>query len=323
MSTLKKLTAQQIRRLEKLHALASQGDIAIVNYLFELEERMDLEFPTLKNLMDKVRGEPGHTPTAEELFAIIKPLIPEAPEAKGPTADMVWDAVREMMPERKELMPARSEMIALIEPMVPKLSEIVSRVSDMAKAEIVDAMPSARDVAEEVSGMGRTIRESLEDLPDGQKLRIEAIEGLLELIEEIQRDAKAAASAKGDGKGGGSTFVGGPGGLFVYVDGAKKGIHKVLNYKAGTGVSLAWSLVNGMPTLTISASGGGGSGFTAIETTGGIVNGTNDEFQFAEKPAYIVSDHAWYREGNGWSWSAGTLTATMTIAPQDEVWGFV
>lgn len=54
----------------------------------------------------------------------------------------------------------------------------------------------------------------------------------------------------------------------------------------------------------------------------GTVDGSNTSFTFLEKPTYIVSDGAWYRENVGWSWNAGTLTATMFIAPNNDIWGF-
>jgi len=80
--------------------------------------------------------------------------------------------------------------------------------------------------------------------------------------------------------------------------------------------------------LLVSATGGGGGGFTYLAATG-IVNGSNRDFIFTELPTYIVSDGAWYQQldnqaapQTNWSWNAGTLTATMTIAPQSAIWGF-
>ena len=65
----------------------------------------------------------------------------------------------------------------------------------------------------------------------------------------------------------------------------------------------------------------GGTGFTALPATG-TVNSVNAEFTFSEKPDYIISDGVWYRENKGWTWNAGLLKATMTIPPNDDIYGF-
>ena len=65
---------------------------------------------------------------------------------------------------------------------------------------------------------------------------------------------------------------------------------------------------------------GGGTGFTFLTATG-TVDGNNSDFTFTSKPEYIVKDGAWYRENNGWTWSGST--ATMSVSPQSDIWGFV
>src|SRR5258705_4975579 len=72
--------------------------------------------------------------------------------------------------------------------------------------------------------------------------------------------------------------------------------------------------------VTEAISGGGGSGFTKLPATGSV-DGSNVAFTFTQKPEYIVSDGAWYVENKGWTWSG--LTATMTIPPNDTIFGFV
>ena len=68
-------------------------------------------------------------------------------------------------------------------------------------------------------------------------------------------------------------------------------------------------------TLKATISGG----FTLLPATGSI-NSVNAAFTFTEKPTYIISDGVWYRENKGWTWSV--LTATMTIPPNDDCYGF-
>lgn len=74
--------------------------------------------------------------------------------------------------------------------------------------------------------------------------------------------------------------------------------------------------------LLVDATGGG---VTELVATG-TVNGVNTTFTFIQQPSYIVSDHAWYGQTNtsgttNWSWNGGTLTATMTIPPTEDIFG--
>lgn len=71
--------------------------------------------------------------------------------------------------------------------------------------------------------------------------------------------------------------------------------------------------------LLVDSTGGGG-GFTLLTPTGSV-NSINTAFVFSQKPTYIISDGAWYRENKGWTWSGST--ATMTVPPSDDLYGFV
>ena len=58
----------------------------------------------------------------------------------------------------------------------------------------------------------------------------------------------------------------------------------------------------------------------------GTVNGTNAVFTFSKLPSAIVSDNATYQQTDSigetvWSWNGGTLTATLTIPPQSDIFG--
>lgn len=65
---------------------------------------------------------------------------------------------------------------------------------------------------------------------------------------------------------------------------------------------------------------------SVVLLAGGNVDGTNASFTFSQLPSYIVSDHAWYAQTNSngtanWTWNAGSLTATMTIPPTEDIFG--
>ncbi len=90
---------------------------------------------------------------------------------------------------------------------------------------------------------------------------------------------------------------------------------------------IATSNVDGISPVTLYAdptthrllvSSSGGAGFTELTATG-TVNSVNKTFTFTQKPTYIVSDGVWYKENKGWTW--GGSTATMTIPPNDDIYG--
>ncbi len=55
---------------------------------------------------------------------------------------------------------------------------------------------------------------------------------------------------------------------------------------------------------------GSGSSITPLTATG-AVDDSNTAFTFTTKPSLVVVNGASYRENHGWSWTAGTLTATL------------
>ncbi|MFA6459610.1 MAG: hypothetical protein WCV79_04445 [Candidatus Paceibacterota bacterium] len=76
--------------------------------------------------------------------------------------------------------------------------------------------------------------------------------------------------------------------------------------------------INSFANINFGSSGG----FTELPATG-TVDGSNTVFTFTEKPTYIVLDHAVYKENMGWTWSVGTLTATMSLPPTDDIYGII
>lgn len=96
------------------------------------------------------------------------------------------------------------------------------------------------------------------------------------------------------------------------------------NLIAGTGIELVASTDFESATAGITINSTGGS-FTLLAATGSV-NGVNATFGFAQEPAIIVSDGAWYTQldnngGTQWTWNAGTMQATMVIPPQSSIFG--
>jgi hypothetical protein len=153
------------------------------------------------------------------------------------------------------------------------------------------------------------IRNALELLQEDERLDKSAVKGIEELEQQI-------TEAKSIRIGGGSR------GLYLYLDGAKYGLANSINLIAGSGITLTYNREFGRNDITISNDSLEG---TTMEATG-TVDGANQAFAFTAKPSVIVIDGTPYREKNKlnetiWTWTAGTLTATMTIAPQSDIYG--
>lgn len=121
-------------------------------------------------------------------------------------------------------------------------------------------------------------------------IEIDDIDGLRELLDGfVARMNKASNNKGGQMRGGGDIVL------------------------AGTGVTITRDSTG---RSTISA-----SGLTELDPTSGSINSVNKAFVFASKPTYIVVDAATYRENKGWTWNAGTSTATLSIAPTYDCYG--
>lgn len=96
------------------------------------------------------------------------------------------------------------------------------------------------------------------------------------------------------------------------------------NVLAGSNVTIT---ANADGSQTISSSGGG-SGFTALVATE-TPNGALTVFTFAAaavQPSYIVSDNVWMKAVTksgtvNWTWNGGLKRATLSVPPQDDIWG--
>lgn len=152
------------------------------------------------------------------------------------------------------------------------------------------------------------IKKELESYRGDARLDKSAIKGIDKLEEKVNEIELRPFVGKG------GTSVG----IQLFVDGVRKGRVSTVNLIAGTGISLSHNAVGQRNDITITASSAGA--FTVLTATG-TVNGNNASFTFASKPTLVISDGASYIENVGWTWTAGTLTVTMTIPPQSNIYG--
>lgn len=143
---------------------------------------------------------------------------------------------------------------------------------------------------------GEQIIQKIND-SDGQ-IDSERIKGL---DEKIKKNIKGSMS-----------FVSGPRGIDVLVDGTVKAHSQYVNFIAGTGVTITSNSVGERLDVTISASGSGA--FSVLSATG-TIDDSNKDFVFASQPTLIIINGAAYQTTGGaitWTWNSGTTTATLS-----------
>ncbi len=151
-------------------------------------------------------------------------------------------------------------------------------------------------------------RDQLESLQGDERLDVSAIKGL----EKTKVDNK-----------GNLQVIGGQAGIRMFVNEAKKGLVKSVDLKAGSNVTLTHSIVNGLDTITFASTGGGGSGSTlSVETPVGTQDSSNKIFTVSNTPVFVVFDGQVLTNGNGYSYSAGTITFDNAPAPSSILISF-
>jgi hypothetical protein len=129
------------------------------------------------------KGEDGHTPTKEELLALIKPLIPQIKDGATPTKEELLALIRPLIVIPKDgLTPTDEQLLSLIEPLIPALPELEPIFAQMEISVL-------NSVEKKLPELGYAIRDSLELLQDEERLDVTAIKGLKEAIDVIDKKA--------------------------------------------------------------------------------------------------------------------------------------
>lgn len=126
----------------------------------KIASRLAVKMATIEKGEKGDVGDDGHTPTKEELVALIRPLIPQVKDGKTPTDD---------------------ELIKLIKPLLPKLDDLVAKVPTPPFLTSIE------------------IRDRLEILGEGEKLSIQAIQDLPKILEEKLKDLEKKTGSKPTG----------------------------------------------------------------------------------------------------------------------------
>jgi hypothetical protein len=158
----------------------------------------------------------GHTPTNQELLALIRPLIPKVKDGETPTDQ---------------------RLRSLIVPLIPT-------VKDGEDGKDADEEAIKSKIEGDLPQLGEAIRDALELLNGTNRLNITAIDGI---EEALQKHATAAFGSLGPG--GGTSFA-------ILQDGEQKVQQPlVLDFK-GSGAPVITSEQNGRTSLTFTGQNG-------------------------------------------------------------------
>lgn len=131
----------------------------------------------MRDLIEQIRGAPGHTPTDDELLALIKPLIEAIPKPKDghtPTQKELLSLIRPLIPLVKDgETPSDERLIRLIKPFIPREGK--------------DADPAAvlQLMEQRLPELGEKVRDSLELLQDDERLEGKAVKGWEDILKKI------------------------------------------------------------------------------------------------------------------------------------------
>lgn len=179
------LTPKQVKKLERLSRIIEDGDVGILENLLETEEKFEelkaeleakvdnivaevkASAPNMKDLLEQIRGTPGYTPKKGVDYDDGKPGENYVLTTK----------------DKKEI--AKSIQIPVIEKVVERI-EIVKEQPIVTEVVREVAVFSKKMMEEAVPAMGERIRDSLELLPEGEKLKIEAIQDLRKELDDLK-----------------------------------------------------------------------------------------------------------------------------------------
>lgn len=210
------LTDKQKKKIEKLAKLIQEGDLAVVEYLFEIEEKIEAEreemkkefkdkvteitasLPDLAKILEKVKGDPGYTPVKGKDYFDGEP---------GKPFVLTDEAAKKIAKE----VYVPSKVIETVIREQPIHTEIVREVAVFDEKKLEQELPKH----------GELYRDALELLKDDERLPISAINKLREELDELKKLTLKKTPGTFYGGGGGRGHIK-PYDLTPHLDGVTK-----------------------------------------------------------------------------------------------------
>jgi len=297
------VTPKQKEKLQKLVNLMKEGNLGVLKYLAEIEDKVDIVSPNIVDILSKVKGEKGedYVMTEEdksELLLSLRSLFDDEKlieevfsKIEIPFEDIAKKAstyIKVPKPEKVDYKRIKSEVLSDIVIPVPENGKDADESAIIEKVE--------EHIEKNLPQFGERIRDGLELLEGDDRLDASAIKGLKKLIKRVSGDGHV-------------TFHGG-GGV-----GAIKGI------VAGTNITV--DNTNPQYPIIASTGGGGGGSLTTIPVTG-TINDSNLIFTSATQPDVLVINGGLYQQTGGaitWTYVAGTITLSSPVGTNGSIYG--
>jgi hypothetical protein len=290
------ITPKQKKKLEKIVRIVESGELGIAEHLLEIEEdfenkvdevkqefdkkveEMKESVPDMKDVLEQVKGKDGYTPEkGKDYFD------------GEPGKDYILTEQ-----DKKEI--AKKIDVPVVEKVIEKTEVVREQPIEITKVEVKEvAVFDQEKVKEEIPKLGEPIRDALELLPEGEKLKQDAVEGLVEDIKQLKARP--------------TTVVGGGRPLTVQQSGTTKA--KNVNFLNFSG-----------PTVTLGADGV--TTVTAGDVTGPSSSTDNAIVRFdgtggktLQNSGVIISDVNALTAGNG---TASLPTYSFTSDPDTGIY---
>jgi len=160
-----------MRQIFQMVKAGFDGVIKTINSLNKEVQKVEIQGADVI----RIKGEDGHTPTEEELLALIKPLveaIPKPQDGHTPTEDELLFLIKPLIPELKtEEVLSDERLLELIKTLIPDSQMLTEEASKLAQEAIKPLIPDSQMLTKEASKLAQeAIKPLIPELPTTEQI---------------------------------------------------------------------------------------------------------------------------------------------------------
>lgn len=187
------LTPKQTKKLQKIKDLIEKGDVGLLQYLMELEDKIDEEIPQYKELISKLKGDKGEDgknyeltdDDKKEISQTVRSLFDDDAFATK-ILNMIDIPIDRIAKEASKFIkvPEVKVNIKAIAKEASKLVEVENGKDGLDADEEKVILEVTKNIENNLPQFGTSFRDGLELLHGDERLDVSAVKGLDELIKE-------------------------------------------------------------------------------------------------------------------------------------------
>jgi hypothetical protein len=196
MKELDETTKRKLRKAMSAAEIVDKGDMAVLAKIMEFEDTVEEQIEKVDTVIEQANEaiaslrEPRDGKDADE----------EAIEAR--MHEKMHKEMMEMMPDKEEIIKeVQSKITPTIVERVIEKTETIKELPVITKETTEVQVLDEKKLEESLPKYGTQIRDGLELLQKGEKLSIQAIEDLSDILEELRRMARTSTKGSGAGVG--------------------------------------------------------------------------------------------------------------------------